>query len=446
MDQRPRSHVFVDFSNFWATLGQLRKDNNVEPRSIPESQYRDVLKTLRDTLFPRNTAGDALLPETRLAVGSVKSTEQVNQALWNHVRHDFNCNLYLRASSTQPAGAARGGGVPASGSSSQEVGVDVALHAQILRKICDVKENPRGPAHILVLLTGDGNNNQSGGGVPDGFVDPTTFPMCIDLALMNGWEVRLFAWEKSCSKSLKAFSGKPRFTLSYLDESEMRRFAYGDKATKTIEANESPSRALKVTCRGCGRGNHQDSQCNLSGHPDFNSDPTIEWIETDKAKKMQALVKYQLHKLPAHKCLDTAGTALVAWDGPADQPGRPGGAAAPETRPAEQSSSSLQDGSAKSPFQRVIISVQPTASQSSAVSKSVLLEAELPKCYGCGHSHKTQCRLVDHPDYNHNPNVAWIDTEKAKKMQLLVKYDISALPARKCLDPTGTLLTDWERS
>lgn len=437
MDQRLRSHVFIDFSNFWATLGQLRKDNNTEPRSIPESQYRDVLKTLRETLFPRNAAGDVLLPETRLAVGSVKSTEQVNQALWNHVRHDFNCNLYLRAASAPPA--ARGAPSPSGGSSSQEVGVDVALHAQILRKICDIKENPRGVPHILVLLTGDGNNNQSGGGVPDGFVDPTTFPMCIELALMNGWEVRLFAWEKSCSKTLKAFSGQPRFTLTYLDESEMRRFAYGDKAAaKKAEPVESPVRAPRSTCRGCGRGNHKEDQCNLAGHPDFNSDPSLEWMETDKAKKMQALVKYQLNKLPAHKCLNETGTALIALDGAAET-------VAPEIRPAEQSSAP-QDGSARSPFQRIIISAQPAASQASHASKSVQLEAELPKCYGCGHSHKTKCHLTDHPDYNHDPNVAWIDTAKAKKMQSLVKYEINALPGRKCLDPTGTALTDWERS
>jgi hypothetical protein len=300
MEPRPRYHVFVDFSNFWTTLAKLRQKNKVQPRSIPESNYRKIIETLRSILYPQADSGDVLMPLTRLAVGSVKSTEQVNETLWKQVRHEFNCNLYLRAADSAQ-----------SDSSTKEIGVDVAIHAQILRKICDIEQNPRGIRHVMILLTGDGNDNQNSGGVPDGFIDPTTFMMCVDLALLNGWEVRMFAWECSCSGTFKAKVGTEGFTLTYLENTALKEFVF--RESDLVKNTDADGTVLNNTgCYICGRDNHIPAKCKLQQHPDANHDPSMKWQDTEKAKLMNTLVKYPITALPIKKGVE--GGELVAWE------------------------------------------------------------------------------------------------------------------------------------
>lgn len=49
---------------------------------------------------------------------------------------------------------------------------------------------------------------------------PTTFPVCVQLALQNGWHVRVYAWRSSCSGFYRELAEErtPRFTLVFLDE------------------------------------------------------------------------------------------------------------------------------------------------------------------------------------------------------------------------------------
>lgn len=49
---------------------------------------------------------------------------------------------------------------------------------------------------------------------------PTTFPVCVQLALQNGWHVRVYAWRSSCSGIYRDLAEQrtPRFSLVFLDE------------------------------------------------------------------------------------------------------------------------------------------------------------------------------------------------------------------------------------
>ena len=60
--------------------------------------------------------------------------------------------------------------------------VDDTLHAQILETAGKIF-NPR---RVLVLVTGDGNNNK----------ERTTFPKCVDSALKNDWRVEVYSWRQ----------------------------------------------------------------------------------------------------------------------------------------------------------------------------------------------------------------------------------------------------------
>ena len=94
--------------------------------------------------------------------------------------------------------AERGGG--------PEQFVDDALHASLLRTAGKTFEPPR----ILALLTGDGNSN---GG-------RTTFPECVERALVNGWHVELITWRRSMSNTFSIFEREyaNRFRIRFLED------------------------------------------------------------------------------------------------------------------------------------------------------------------------------------------------------------------------------------
>ena len=63
------------------------------------------------------------------------------------------------------------------------------LHAQILNLLVKYKSRPDQGQQTLVLVTGDGNNNNH----------LTNFPDVVSSALQNGWMVELWSWQASCS-------------------------------------------------------------------------------------------------------------------------------------------------------------------------------------------------------------------------------------------------------
>ena len=66
-----------------------------------------------------------------------------------------------------------------------------------------------GEQHILVLATGDGNENHG----------RTSFRQCVELALNSGWHVELWSWTSTVSKVYKTseLAANPRFRIRSLD-------------------------------------------------------------------------------------------------------------------------------------------------------------------------------------------------------------------------------------
>jgi hypothetical protein len=91
--------------------------------------------------------------------------------------------------------------------------VDDIIHGQVMVTLIEhLQSLPSAYSQILVLATGDGNDN--GCGVN------TTFPQVIRLALEFNWKVEVVSWKRTTSKALQKLScdypGK--VTLRYLDE------------------------------------------------------------------------------------------------------------------------------------------------------------------------------------------------------------------------------------
>lgn len=197
-------HVFVDFSNFWYYLCQTYK--RIVGKKISEEKFKPLIKALRIILFQ----GEKYQPETRLIVGSIPSGCDM---IWDYLRDQgFQVNLFNRI-------IVKGNDQGADRLLTKEIGVDNTLHAQMLSVVCDIKMNPKNDdTHTMVLFTGDGNNNHDAGGFKDGFINSTTFPRCVRLALDNGWNVRLYSWKDTCSDKFDEFRSHEGFKHFYLDD------------------------------------------------------------------------------------------------------------------------------------------------------------------------------------------------------------------------------------
>ena len=64
-------------------------------------------------------------------------------------------------------------------------------------------------SRTMVLLSGDGNKNYG----------KATFPVCLELALANGWQVEVWAWEFTCSCVYRELARKwpAQVSLRWLD-------------------------------------------------------------------------------------------------------------------------------------------------------------------------------------------------------------------------------------
>lgn len=82
------------------------------------------------------------------------------------------------------------------------------LHAQILH-VFNAYETSDNKQQVLVLVTGDGNNNE----------DKVNFVKVVETALKKHWNVELWAWENSMSKKyLEVQKHFPiQMNIQYLD-------------------------------------------------------------------------------------------------------------------------------------------------------------------------------------------------------------------------------------
>jgi hypothetical protein len=205
-------HCFVDFSNFWVSLVLRLKENNNKMLAPFTPAFRPTCQltftTLANVLLSHF---ETKRVRSRVAIASVSAE---NDCFWEQLRScGFDVNLYVRAQVTE-----------AGHSKSQEVGVDNAIHAQIMARVLDRTQNPHSTMPTLILLTGDGNDNIEAGGVTDSFTATTNYPMCVELALQNGWRVIQYAWSWSCNATFKKMNQKHPFSkyqLIFLDSPEL---------------------------------------------------------------------------------------------------------------------------------------------------------------------------------------------------------------------------------
>jgi hypothetical protein len=86
----------------------------------------------------------------------------------------------------------------------REQGVDEDLHARVLKVVCGAEVDSR---TVIVLVTGDGNDN--GGG------SSTSFLECVRLALSKQVMVEMWAWSKSCSRTYLDLQREGRYRGQY---------------------------------------------------------------------------------------------------------------------------------------------------------------------------------------------------------------------------------------
>lgn len=90
--------------------------------------------------------------------------------------------------------------------SGKEIAVDQAIQGRISNTILDVE-----PPGVVVLLTGDGNENEMG----------ESFIKSLQRARKHSWEIEVFSWNDGCSKRLLEYArqnGRYQPLDSFYDE------------------------------------------------------------------------------------------------------------------------------------------------------------------------------------------------------------------------------------
>ena len=139
------------------------------------------------------------------------------------VRDRWEAEGYQAACWEEAAGGERG-----------ERGVDDALHLKMRAAAQQTHSQSHGGggggpgpslSRTMVLLSGDGNKNYG----------KATFPVCLELALANGWQVEVWAWEFTCSCVYRELARKwpAQVSLRWLDP---------HRATVTTKIHMVPSK------------------------------------------------------------------------------------------------------------------------------------------------------------------------------------------------------------
>jgi hypothetical protein len=160
-DERDRVHIFVDDSNIF--------------RGLEDGCVPDIPK-----LVAHLEGGQCV--EERVVVGS--SGKHNHWEKWKEARYMVSRD-------------------PRQG---KEVFVDDALVAQLLGSAAKMFPPP---GRILVLVTGDGNDNHG----------RVSFPEAVYAALRHQWYVRVYTWKAKCNPKYKVLAhSQPGFSLKYLDD------------------------------------------------------------------------------------------------------------------------------------------------------------------------------------------------------------------------------------
>jgi hypothetical protein len=161
-EERDRVHVFVDNSNIFAGLSELRRVVDIPKLAAHLEDGRRVVE--------------------RVVVGS--SATQGHWEKWKDAGY------------TVSRDKRRG----------KEVFVDEALIAQLLNSACNQFPSP---GRILVLATGDGNSNSG----------RASFPDVVEKALRHKWFVCVYTWKAKCNPNYKIMAqSQEGFRLKYLDD------------------------------------------------------------------------------------------------------------------------------------------------------------------------------------------------------------------------------------
>jgi hypothetical protein len=186
--QEQNIHIFIDQSNIFISSQYVPNPNN---NNVIERDIRIRMKC--DELHNLVACGRNV--REKVVFGSRTATS-VNNHAENGIWEKWESLQYRVAWATRVNG---------------EEFVDNALISEIQRSLLTYPSPPH-PSHTLVLLTGDGNDNNG----------QASFYGVVQSALLQGWKVELWAWRCSCSKNylnyLNSYSGTGQFKIIYLDD------------------------------------------------------------------------------------------------------------------------------------------------------------------------------------------------------------------------------------
>ena len=270
-DSNEKIHIFCDVSNI---IGGFQKDPVTgKSRDLP---FLDPERLLHIIGRGRTIA-------KAVAVGSYNKTPNVE--LWS---------LWEACNWETPIILKRVEG--------KEQGVDATCHAQAMNSILQHQNG------ILILMTGDGNENDHG----------TTFIDVVRGALnRNGWKVELWTWSFQTSKAYDQFKNYINFKVKHLD-------GYRDElkimSLKPTASSLSPSRPQSIRPLADIRSSVEAFIHNLN----YGAKPPVfdrakanfakAKCSEEIAKKLAADVDIRLCKVKFQFQLNTAATAIVFGD------------------------------------------------------------------------------------------------------------------------------------
>jgi hypothetical protein len=249
-------HIFVDISN--VEIGSKKLYDG----TLDFSVRLDIEKMMEIVVNMRGVSH-------QLAVGSVASEQAQSQFnRWDRV--GFEMRILQRL----PNG--------------KEQAVDEVLHAAIQQDI--VKQFAT--EHTLIVLTGDGNNNNNG----------TSFPEIIQLAL-DRWKVEIWGWRTSMSNVYKKFLENygSKFSLHYFDDYKDTIVFYQDNNRdnntnykgKTTSYNNNKnggqsgnfkSNADKSSCSSSNSNSNSSTNNNFSNNGHFYNNNRSDYYSCSKVQ------------------------------------------------------------------------------------------------------------------------------------------------------------------